>query len=215
MINQDMAHYYAMRASEYENIYKRPERQQDIAALIRWLKGELADRDILEVACGTGYWTQYASETARSILATDINPDVIAIAETKAYPRQNVRFALADIYALPDFEIPFNCVFGGFIWSHIPLPKLEPFLAEVNRRAGKGGKVVFVDGRYVEGSNLPVVSRDADGNTYQERTLSDGTRHRVIKNFPSPAVIHSQLAGRVSTLRLIHLTYYWLLAYEL
>lgn len=32
---------------------------------------------------------------------------------------------------------------------------------------------------------FPISERDTDGNTYQTRTLNDGSLHRVLKNFPS------------------------------
>jgi hypothetical protein len=34
-------------------------------------------------------------------------------------------------------------------------------------------------------SNTPISRRDADGNTYQRRTLDDGSVHEVLKNFPT------------------------------
>lgn len=36
----------------------------------------LAGRRVLEVACGTGYWTKTLSETAERIVAKDIGEDV-------------------------------------------------------------------------------------------------------------------------------------------
>jgi hypothetical protein len=44
--------------------------------------------------------------------------------------------------------------------------------------------VVFLDNRFVPGSSTPIAESDAEGNTYQVRTLADGSTHRVLKNFP-------------------------------
>jgi demethylmenaquinone methyltransferase/2-methoxy-6-polyprenyl-1,4-benzoquinol methylase len=209
-----LVEYYAQRAQEYERVYEKPERQEDLARIMDWLQSELAHKEILEIACGTGYWTQPISRTAKSVLATDINPEVLEIAKAKPYPRQNVRFALHDIYAL--FKIPgaFNALFGGFIWSHIPLQDLDHFLAEVAKRINAGGKIVFIDNLYVAGNSSPLVGQDEYGNTYQERVLLDGSKHSILKNYPTEEFIRSKLAGQADQVRLNNLQYYWLLSYE-
>src|SRR5687767_7217832 len=100
----DLKEYYARRAAVYEKIYEIPERQDDLAALRRMLKELLAGHDVLEVACGTGYWTLPISSTARSILATDVNEEVLELARAKPYPEGRVRFLLADAYTLSGVE---------------------------------------------------------------------------------------------------------------
>lgn len=54
-VSTDLKKYYARRAGEYEQIYQKPERQPDIAATMNLLRQLLAERDVLEVACGTGF----------------------------------------------------------------------------------------------------------------------------------------------------------------
>ena len=77
--------YYAKRANEYERIYQKPERQSDLAALNRLLTEIISGHEVLEIACGTGYWTQVISRAATSVTATDINEEVLQIARTKNY----------------------------------------------------------------------------------------------------------------------------------
>jgi hypothetical protein len=48
----------------------------------------------------------------------------------------------------------------------------------------RGAKVVIMDNRFVQGSNTPISRRDEFGNTYQFRSLSDGTSYEILKNFP-------------------------------
>src|SRR5207247_4945398 len=120
--------YYARRAGEYEKIFAKPERQADLASLWTLLPGLFASRDVLEIACGTGYWTPLISESARSILATDINEEVLEIARHKAYPKHNVEFKIADAYTLANVTGRFAAGFAGFWWSHIPKQRLSHFL---------------------------------------------------------------------------------------
>ena len=54
----DLLTYYAARAAEYENVYAKPERQSDLARLRETVPAYFVGRRVLEVACGTGYWTR-------------------------------------------------------------------------------------------------------------------------------------------------------------
>ena len=84
---------------------------------------------MLEVACGTGWWTPHGARLAASWLATDLNPETLAIAQTKAMPA-SVRFAAVDAYTLAGIEGQhFDGAFAGFWWSHVPLARLPGWLA--------------------------------------------------------------------------------------
>ena len=114
-----MKQYYARRADEYEAIYHKPERQSDLRLLESRIAEVFAGRKVLEIACGTGYWTQFASRSALSITATDINPEVIAVAETKQYGVVP-RFIIADAYRLQEMAGDFAALLCAFWWSHVP-----------------------------------------------------------------------------------------------
>src|SRR5262245_49943274 len=124
----DMVTYYSKRASEYEAIYQKPERQSDLCALEKLMRDDFRGRDILEIACGTGYWTERVSIVATSVLALDINETVLKIAREKNIPDGKVEFALGDSYRLPTFKRKFNGGLAGFWWSHVPKQKQSEFL---------------------------------------------------------------------------------------
>ncbi len=218
----DMAAYYARRAAEYERIYARPERQADLRQIEAALPAEFAGRAVLELACGTGWWTPHGARDARHWLATDLNPETLALARQKTLPAC-VAFAEADadeLATLPAAEFDaafagFDAAFAGFWWSHVPLQRLPGWLAMLHARLQPGARVVFVDNRYVEGSSTPLQRRDEAGNTYQLRHLDDGSTHEVLKNFPSREEAIALLGPRARGVRWIAHTHYWVLAYEL
>jgi len=94
--------YYRRRAGEYEAIYAKPERQADLAVLRKRIPERLGGGRILDVACGTGYWTEVIARSAASVPATDLADEPMQIARSKVYERSNVAFHAADAYALPD-----------------------------------------------------------------------------------------------------------------
>ena len=100
---ESMRQYYAQRAQIYERVYYKPERQGDLRAMESALAAPFAGRHVLEVACGTGWWTPHGARLAASWLATDLNPETMAIARNKTMPA-SVRFAAVDAYTLAGTE---------------------------------------------------------------------------------------------------------------
>lgn len=210
-----METYYARRAAEYEAIYARPERQADLARLRQDLPALFDGEDVLEIACGTGYWTPLIAARARSVLGVDAVDEVLEIARRKPYPRANVGFEGADAYALPAWPRPFTACFAGFWWSHVPLARLDAFLAGLAARLAPGARVAFLDNRYVEGNSTPVSRRDAEGNTWQDRRLADGSRHEVLKNFPAPDELAARLRRHGDGVQVLELAHFWLATYRI
>jgi demethylmenaquinone methyltransferase/2-methoxy-6-polyprenyl-1,4-benzoquinol methylase len=207
--------YYRRRAAEYELIFAKPERQADLKRLRLELASAFRAARVLEVACGTGYWTAVIAGSAASVVATDLAEEPMRIAQAKPYPERNVRFSVSDAYVLPETLGRFDAAFAGFWWSHVPLARLEEFLASLHARLEPGARVLMLDNRYVEGNSTPIAELDRDGNSYQLRALADGSRVRVLKNFPSESELRARISPRASALGLTLLDYYWLLEYRL
>ena len=75
--------YYARRASEYEAIYHKPERQADLARMRVDIPRLFVKKSVLEIACGTGWWTPLIAAQAESVLALDYNEETLEIARAK------------------------------------------------------------------------------------------------------------------------------------
>jgi hypothetical protein len=74
--------------------------------------------------------------------------------------------------------------------------------------------VLVVDNKYVTGCNWPITRSDAVSNTYQRRTINDGTVHEVLKNFPSSAEVVAAITSAGSRdVQYCELTYFWYASY--
>jgi len=209
----NMKEYYARRAPEYERIYARPERQADLTQLCTAIEQTFSGRTVLDVACGTGYFTAHAARHARFVTGVDANEETLAIARSKSLA--NAEFAGADAYAIPEPREPFEAALVTFWWSHIPRQRIAEFLQGLHRQLASGAAVFIADNTYVEGNSTPISRTDGGGNTYQTRALENGERHEVLKNFPTHAEL-SAWGERFGTgVEVRILTYFWVLQYRL
>ncbi len=210
---RELATYYAKRAAEYDEIYRKPERQADLRLLEQIVIQFARDRDILEVACGTGYWTTFMSESARSIHATDFNEEVLDIARSKSYREGIVTFEQDDAYNI-NANGNYDAGFAGFWLSHVPRERALEFVRGLNRRLLPNSPVMMIDNSYVAQSSTPISRCDSFGNTYQTRTLKDGSQHEVLKNFWTAEELRALLDQSGSSVEVSLLEYYWALNYR-
>jgi len=207
------ASYYAKRASEYERVYAKPERQGDLSALRARIGKMFSGRNVLELACGTGWWTPVIAQSAAKVTALDVNEEVLEIARGKELPAGKVEFVKGSAYEIPDFGRVHNGLFAGFWWSHVLLQDLDAFLRDAVQSVAPGSLLGFLDNRYVEGSSTPVARRDAQGNGYQVRKLDDGSVHEVLKNFPEEGELIRRASRHGWGANVELLEHYWLLSF--
>ena len=211
-MHEVMNKYYAQRAATYETIYQKPERKADLASMQERICAALANQRVLEVACGTGYWTERFATTAASVHATDINQSMLDIAQNKGYPPERVQFSQADIFAMPAANAgQYTACFAGFLWSHIKREEQSDVLAQLARAAGKGSLLVLIDNNYVEGSSGPIARTDLEGNTYQLRMQEDGTRVEIVKNFPTDSFMRKRIGLAARDIRIVRNEHFWML----
>jgi ubiquinone/menaquinone biosynthesis C-methylase UbiE len=210
--------YYSLVADTYEKVFDKPERLEDLEELEEKVLSVLEGHKVLELACGTGYWTERIATVASSVYATDINQSMLDQAQTKEYENDNVTFGIEDLYQLELSSIAenageekFTACFLGFTWSHIRRDDYLNVIAQCKKILGTGGLIVLIDNNEVEGNNRPIVRTDTDNNTYQFREKDDGTRVEVIKNFPTDSFMRKRLAPVTTNLRIVRNEYFWML----
>lgn len=200
--------YYERRAPEYDRVYEKPERQDDIRQLRAFIDDSLDGRRVLDVAAGTAFWTARYVDRARQVTIVDVNLSTLEVARQRRRWPTTTDFHECDAFALDRVPGRWDAAFVGFFWSHIPLDSLDTFLDGLTSRLEPRSIVVLADNNYVSGSNHPLSRTDSEGNTFQRRGLSDGSDWEVLKNFPSPEELTTRL-GRFGRAEVLQMPYYW------
>ena len=206
-----MRDYYAKRAPVYEDVYRRPERAGDLARLAQWLQEGCRGRYVLEVACGTGYWSRILAEVAASVVAGDLLEETLA--EARSIAPANVAFRRFDALDLPADLGTYDAAFAGLWVSHVPYEALDGFFLGLRSHLEPGATVSLIDNTRAQLVDYPIVREDAHGNTYQERTLADGSKHEVLKNFPTTARLDRAIADFGRRTGSLELEHFWAYRY--
>jgi ubiquinone/menaquinone biosynthesis C-methylase UbiE len=134
-----------------------------VAESVRLLQPEL----ILETAAGTGIVTRAVSKAVPSatIVATDINPAVIAFAAEQTHP-ERVTFQQADAQDLPFGDETFDlvlCPFGAMFF-----PDKVRANAEAARVLRRGGHYILVSFNRLDLNPVPKAAGEAVGSLFPE-----------------------------------------------
>jgi demethylmenaquinone methyltransferase/2-methoxy-6-polyprenyl-1,4-benzoquinol methylase len=154
---------------------------------------EWSGRDVLELAPGTGLWTERLLASGASLTVVDASPAMLERLKARlGAAAQSVEMVRADLFS---FEAPrqYGGVFAGFFVSHVPRVRLAGFFQMVARALAPDGLFAMVDSLREESST----ARDhvlPDGEV-MERRLDDGRSFRVVKNFYEAEELSSAAAS--------------------
>jgi len=209
--------YYNRRADEYEQIYFRkiPKRRKEIDDEVSRLVSLADDKDILEFACGTGYWTSRISKTAKSITAFDASYEMIQQARQKEYLCP-IAFIQADLNNIPLRDVQFDLICLGFWFSHHPRQKFINLFETIKRHLKNEGKIWMIDNNPpAEGPLKYSTGSDEFGNNYKKRFLDNGESFIIIKNYFSKDDLIEVFSPDFKIARLTFDEYYWSIELEL
>ena len=183
----DQVDYYRRRADEYDATA-----YGDVAAArarIARLVAEMRPAgSVLEIACGTGLWTEALAGLADTVTAIDAAPEVVEIARDRVRSA-NVSFEVADVFSwTPDDR--FDVIFFSAWLSHVPTNRFEQFWQWLRGLLAEDGRVLFIDEHVDEREKEAYV---AGRDEVVERRLRDGGTFRVIKNFVDPERLELRL----------------------
>jgi demethylmenaquinone methyltransferase/2-methoxy-6-polyprenyl-1,4-benzoquinol methylase len=196
--------YYRARAGEYDQWFLRegrydrgPEHRAiwfgEIDAIKSALALSLNDSDVLELACGTGLWTEQLARRNHRVLAVDASPEVIAINRGRA-GADHVQYEVADILAWQPPRL-FDAVFFAFWLSHVPPMSFDNFWRTVESALKPGGRVFVVDS-LLEQTSTATDHQPVDDSGVVRRKLNDGREFDIIKVFYEPETLRRRLGER-------------------
>ncbi|HUT80471.1 MAG TPA: class I SAM-dependent methyltransferase [Candidatus Bathyarchaeia archaeon] len=214
-----MKEYYRKWAPDYEKFYYNcsPEIKQGNDFSAKLLQEYLSGRSVLEIACGTGYWTRILSKVAKNIIATDVLPEVLLFAKEKQYDCP-VSFIINDAYDLSLFKNTFDGGLANFWFSHIPKERIDFFLTNFHHILQPKSRVFMTDNNPLHLPDGQLFSFPEDPNTYRLRTVSDGSEHYVLKNYytiDDLVTIFSKHIKNFKKSNIYYDEYFWRLTYEL
>jgi SAM-dependent methyltransferase len=176
--------YYRAIAPEYED-HAIPGSGED--ELIAALEAFRPTGDVLELACGSGAWTERLLHHAKSVTAVDAAPEMLDRAKTRV-GEGRVRFIQADLFAwTPDRR--YDVVFFSSWISHVPPDRFDAFWSLVANCLRPSGRVFFLDDAY----RTPDELIEGESSSIIRRRLNDGTAYRAVKVPHRPAELEDRL----------------------
>ncbi len=200
---QEQIAYYRKRAPEYDEWFYRlnrydhgPEVNQlwfdDVAQLVTAFDALEPVNEALELAAGTGIWTERLVKLAKRVTVVDTSPEMIAINRSKV-PGANVSYVQQDLFEWEP-ERQYDLVFFSFWLSHVPPERLDAFLAKVRRALVEGGRLFLIDSRFEQtgaAKNNPLFE---DEEVFRTRILNDGSEYTIVKIYYETESLRERLA---------------------
>jgi SAM-dependent methyltransferase len=109
---------------------------------VKMLSGHLGiGMRVLELGCGTGYFTREMARSGADIVAIDISPELLEIARANC-SAPNVRYEIQNAYELSYPDAVFDSVVGSSVLHHL---EVEEALRKIYRVLKPGGTIYFTE----------------------------------------------------------------------
>jgi len=185
----EMFAYYDARADGYDDFYRgkgaaiaplSTEYPIDAAAIAALLSS-FGHGDVLDLACGTGFWLSAYGRNARSITLVDQSaPALVRCAQRidALVLQQVARIVRGDIFDVPLVDSGFDACVLGFILSHLTDPQIEDLFRRLHRTLRPRADLAVIDSAWTE-ARRPYCQRDS----FERRALPDGRAFTIRKRY--------------------------------
>jgi SAM-dependent methyltransferase len=200
---EEQARYYAERAEEYDDWFHRRGRydrgeehnarwRAEAETVVRAIVNFAPAGRVLELASGTGLWTQHLARSADSVTAVDASAEMHEVSRRRSFGAP-LEYEVADLFAWRPAR-RYDVVFFGFWLSHVPPDRFEEFWAMVGDCLAPGGRVLLVDSLYNGTSPARDEHLEGEEAITMTRALSDGRRFRIYKVYYRPEQLEAAVA---------------------
>jgi len=203
----DQVAYYRARAPIYDEWWQRcgaydkgPEMEAEWDRQLDQVKEALrafsVSGNVLELAGGTGWWTERLAQSADHLTVVDSSPEVLEVNRIRT-ARADVEYVVADLFAWVP-QSSYDVVFFSFWLSHVPRQRCGAFWSMVRSCLSPGGRVFLIDNH--RDPHIPerhfkdpyVVRYEPDK---QVRRLDDGREYNVVKVMYEPDELQALLGA--------------------
>ena len=204
LLAEQMA-FYRARAPIYDEWWQRTgpydrgdemaeQWDRQIDEVERSLRAFSVRGDVLELAGGTGWWTERLARSADHLTVVDSSPEVLELNRLRT-GRTDVAYTVADLFTwVPDKS--YDVVFFSFWLSHVPHERFASFWSMVRSCLAPGGRVFLIDNH---SDPLPADIKDPYVLRYDTdrhlRRVEDGREFNVVKVMYEPRELETQLAS--------------------
>jgi ubiquinone/menaquinone biosynthesis C-methylase UbiE len=187
-LDEQMRTYYAARAGEYDDWYRRRGRyshgpvhdaawEAELDTAGRWLDGLPFGGEIVELAAGTGWWSPLLAEEGELSLY-DANAEPLELARQRLLAHGlRAHLHVRDAWAEPDRRV--DGLFAGFWLSHVPRGRIDEFLRLARRWLKPGGTFAAIDS--LPDANSGAVDQAQPIDDRAVRRLTDGREFTIVK----------------------------------
>jgi demethylmenaquinone methyltransferase/2-methoxy-6-polyprenyl-1,4-benzoquinol methylase len=194
--------YYQARASEYDEWFLRQGRYDrgptqnaqwftEVDEVRQQLVRFNPTGEVLELACGTGWWTGQLLQYAHHLTAVDAAAEVLAINRTR-YGHHPIDYVQADLFTWRPTR-SYDAVFFSFWLSHVPPERFAAFWRSIAEALQPGGRVFFLDSLASDSSTARDQAWSPEPTILQSRRLNDGREFEIVKIYYRPEALSAQL----------------------
>lgn len=200
--------FYRARAPRYDEWWQRSgayDRGSEVAAEWDRQLGQVEDAlrtfsargDVLELAGGTGWWTERLAQSAVHLTVIDSSPEVLEINRVRT-ARADVEYVVADLFNWRPNRT-YDVVFFSFWLSHVPRQRCADFWSMVRSCLSPDGRAFFIDNHSDPHNDTTVGADFKDPYVIQYesdrhvRRLDDGREFNVVKVMYEPDELTAQL----------------------
>ena len=198
----EQVRYYRERAKEYDDWWLRRGRYDrgteanarwfaDAATVEKALSACKLTGEVLELAGGTGVWTERLASTATHLTVIDGSPEMLQLNRSRLGVHE-VSYVVADLFSWEPQQT-YDACFFGFWLSHVPEERFERFWEKVWRSLRPGGRVFFIDSVRSDLASAADHILPAPEQQTMVRRLADGREFQIVKRFYQPDALQRRL----------------------